>query len=85
MLLLRQFLSVFDDLELKTILKAYFTTLQTDFVDFYFLKNSFLDIFANTKSGKKKCLPPGFEPTPSEWSLKNLQLGICGKNQATKC
>ena len=34
MLLLRQFSSVFDDLELKTILKAYFTTLQTDFVIF---------------------------------------------------
>jgi len=49
MLFLCQFSSVFDDLGLKKILKAYFTTLQTDFVDFYFLKNSFLDIFTNTK------------------------------------
>jgi hypothetical protein len=49
-------------LSLKKILKAYFTTLRTDFVDFYFLKIVFLTFFQTQNEAKRNVHPSGFEP-----------------------
>ena len=77
-----QFSSIFDDLELKKILKAYFTTLRTDFVDFYFLKIVFLTSLQTQNEAKRNVRHPDLNlRLRNGVQTTNPQLGICEKNR----